>query len=293
MPNGYYRKPAFENADKISGAALAETYLKKNHHCFACPIGCGRVVAIGENDLNLPNGEFEGPEYETLGGFGSLMLNDNLKLIIKANYMCNDLGLDSISASSVIAFLMDLIEQGTITSENLDGIDLKWANMDAVFQLLEKIAYHNGIGALLGEGSMAIGKEFGIDPEQIAAIHNVEPTYHNMRAINGMALTYGISPHYGGSHNSCDYYMNTQGIAFEEIDIQSTDAKDCNPEVAQMAARLMAYRAFYSSIVMCLFANPPATTTAKYLQLITGMDVDLDKVKDWGKRILTLNVYLI
>ena len=48
-----------------------------------------------------------------------------------------------------------------------------------------------------------------------------------------------------------------------------------------MAARLMAYRAFYSSIVMCLFANPPATTTAKYLQLITGMDVDLDKVKDW------------
>ena len=198
MPNGYYRKPAFENADKISGAALAETYLKKNHHCFACPIGCGRVVAIGENDLNLPNGEFEGPEYETLGGFGSLMLNDNLKLIIKANYMCNDLGLDSISASSVIAFLMDLIEQGTITSENLDGIDLKWANMDAVFQLLEKIAYHNGIGALLGEGSMAIGKEFGIDPEQIAAIHNVEPTYHDMRAINGMALAYGISPHYGG-----------------------------------------------------------------------------------------------
>ena len=67
MPNGYYRKPAFENADKISGAALAETYLKKNHHCFACPIGCGRVVAIGENDLNFPNGEFEGPEYETLG----------------------------------------------------------------------------------------------------------------------------------------------------------------------------------------------------------------------------------
>jgi aldehyde:ferredoxin oxidoreductase len=183
---------------------------------------------------------------------------------------------------------MDLIDQGTITSENLDGIDLKWANMDAVFQLLDKIAHHDGIGVLLGEGSMAVGKEFGVDPEQIAAIHNVEPTYHDMRAINGMALAYGISPHYGGSHNSCDYYMNTQGIAFEEIDIQSTDAKDCNPEVAQMAARLMAYRAFYSSIIMCLFANPPASTTAKYLELITGMEVDLDKVKEWGERILNL-----
>ena len=140
----------------------------------------------------------------------------------------------------------------------------------------------------LEKESMAIGKEFGIDPEQIAAIHNVEPTYHNMRAINGMALAMEFHHIMVGLIHSCDYYMNTQGIAFEEIDIQSTDAKDCNPEVAQMAARLMAYRAFYSSIVMCLFANPPATTTAKYLQLITGMDVDLDKVKNWGERILHL-----
>ncbi len=196
LPVGYYRQPMYDEGDDISGSTLAETYLKKNRHCSSCPIGCGRVVEIGENEIGVPKGLFEGPEYETLAGYGSLIMNPDLKAILKANYVCNDLGIDTISSSSTFALLMDLMERGKITADDLDGHEISWGDMDTVFILLEKIAKREGIGDVLAGGSYAVMNKFGIDPEEVAVIRKCEPTYHDMRAIMGQSIAYGISPHY-------------------------------------------------------------------------------------------------
>ncbi len=288
LPVKYYRGNTFEGANNLSGSTLAETYLKKNHHCFACPIGCGRVIAMGENNLGVPTGEFAGPEYETLAGFGSVIMNSNLELAIKANYICNDVGLDTISTSSMIALTMDLSERKKITPEDIDGIEMEWGNMDIVFSLIEKITNRTGYGDLLAEGPNALIKKFSIDPDQVAAIRNSHITYHDMRSSHPMAITYGLSPHYGGSHNACDAYMVTTGLAIEEMDIESDDPHDNTPEVAQVMGRLMEYRAFYSSAIFCVFANPPPTALANYLELAIGEEFTLDNIKEIGKRIFTL-----
>jgi aldehyde:ferredoxin oxidoreductase len=289
LPVGYFRKPEFPEFDNISGATLAEKFLKKNRHCFSCPIGCGRIVGLGEgNQYGLPAEEIEGPEYETLAGFGSLILNGKMELIFKANYLCNDWGLDTISASSLMGLLMDNLAQGKIKAADLDGIDLKWGDMDGVFALLKKTALGEGCGKILAEGSVGVAKKFGIDLDQVAAVRNIEVTYHDMRAINGMSLAYGISPHYGGSHNACDMYMNALGVGFEEIGVGTTEAKENTPHVAHTAAGQMCHRALYSSIVLCVFCNPSVETISNYIKLVTGTVYDVTALKHMGERILNL-----
>jgi aldehyde:ferredoxin oxidoreductase len=288
LPVKYWRGAEFPEEDSISGATLAEKYLKRQRHCYACPIGCGRVISLGENELGLPTGEISGPEYETIASFGSLMDNPDLQKIIKANYMCSDLGIDTVSTGGTIAFLMDLVKQGKIHSSDLDGIDLKFRNMDAVFQLINKIANKKGIGEILAQGSNAVGKYFGIDKEQIATINNSEVILHDMRATHGMAIAYGLSPHYGGSHNACDMYMVSLGLSREEVGIEMVLPHENTPEMAISAANSMEYRAFYSSYGMCVFANPPTASIAKTIELGTGLPYNIERVKLIGKRVLAL-----
>lgn len=288
MPVGYFRKPGFDQFDNISGATMMEKYQKGTRACFSCPIGCGRRVQIGENSIGLPPEIIEGPEYETLAGFGALMLNGDLQQIIKCNYMCNDLGLDTISASSTIALLMDLKDQGKISNKDLDGMDLKWGDMNTVTKLLEKISTRQGIGNLLAEGSNTVGKKFGVSDDQIASCGGVEVTYHDMRSQAGMAAAYGISPHYGGSHNSCDMYMNSLGLIFEDIGIGMAPAKENTPEVGVISAKVMAYRALYSAAIMCVFANPVPATLANFLKCVTGLPIEVKDLMPYSERILAI-----
>ena len=289
LPVKYYRTSKYEEVDNVSGATIADKYLKRQRYCFACVIGCGRVIEIGENDLDLPEGQFEGPEYETIAGFGPMLGNADLKAIIKANYLCNDLGIDTISSSSILSLLMDLYNHGkTITVSDVDGLDMQWGNMDSVYQLLEKIATRSGIGDVLADGSDAVGKHFNVDPDQIATIRHIEPPYHDARSTFGMANAYALSPHYGASHCACDMYQTSLGQAHENMDIQSISPLENSPEMSIHSARLMEYRAFFSSLNMCVFAKPPATDIAKLIELGTGMAYDVERIKITGERILSL-----
>ncbi|TFG18736.1 MAG: hypothetical protein EU530_08315, partial [Promethearchaeota archaeon] len=288
LPIKYWRGTDFPEEDNISGATMREKYFKRRRHCYSCPIGCGKVITFGENELGLPKGDISGPEYETIASFGSLMDNPDLQKITKANYMCNDLGIDTVSTGGTIAFLMDLVNQGKITASDLDGVDLKFRNMEAVFQLIDKIAKKEGIGEILSKGSNAVGEHFGVDKEQIATINNSEVILHDMRATHGMAIAYGLSPHYGGSHNSCDMYMVSLGGSNEAVGMDMVLPHENSPEMAISAANTMAYRAFYSAYGMCVFANPPSETIARTIELGTGLHFDIERIKSTGKRVLAL-----
>ena len=282
LPVKYWKQGSFSEANKISGSSLVETYLKKNRHCGSCVIGCGRTVQIDQFE-DVPKDLIEGPEYETIASFGSMMLNGNLADIIKANYLCNDLGLDTISTGSTIAFLMDLYEQRKITKEIMDGLDVKWGNMETVFTLIKQIAWREGFGNEIAEGSAYLGKKYLISPNELAAIKNIEITYHDPRSSYGMLLCYALTP-VGPNHNACDMYMVSLGQPFPEIEIDSVDPKSDEYEMSVSAARLHDYRAFYSSLIMCVFCNPEPSAIAKYLSLTLGKEFSLEDIKKIGER---------
>lgn len=117
-----------EISSKLSGPTLTEHYLTKAHACSNCPVACKRTICRERRALS--GGRRTGPEYETCGTFGTLIMNSDLAAVIKANELCNRYGMDTISAGSAIAVAMELYEKGIINAETADGMKLEWGNME-------------------------------------------------------------------------------------------------------------------------------------------------------------------
>ncbi|MEM2961292.1 MAG: aldehyde ferredoxin oxidoreductase C-terminal domain-containing protein, partial [Candidatus Bathyarchaeia archaeon] len=113
-PTKNWQFGTWDKAKNISGEALKEKYLKRNTACMFCPIACGRWSEVDKGPYATVG---EGPEYETVWAFGGACGNDDLASIIRANYLCNMYGLDTISTGSTIAFAMELYDRGIITDK--------------------------------------------------------------------------------------------------------------------------------------------------------------------------------
>lgn len=182
----------FELASKLSGPTMCETYLTKTHACANCPVACKRVVAVKDGPYMTEEGP--GPEYETCGTFGTLIMNDNLAAVIKANEMCNRYGMDTISAGATIAMAMELYEQGNIDQQKTDNLDLTWGNMNTVLALLKKIAYRDGFGNILADGSLKAAPRLGATTlDAVVHVKGLELPMHDPRGFHGMGLAYMMS----------------------------------------------------------------------------------------------------
>ncbi|MEW5719638.1 MAG: aldehyde ferredoxin oxidoreductase family protein, partial [Chloroflexota bacterium] len=282
VPTKYWTQGTFDYAS-ISGNTLAETILTGRGSCHACMIGCGRKVArAAEHDL--PHAE--GPEYETLAAFGSLMLNDNLGMATYLGAQCDALGLDSITAGSTIAFAMFLREQGLVPASALDGADLRWNDPSTVSGLIEMIARREGLGDALAEGSRNFGGRYG--SEALAAqVNGMECAMHDPRAATGMAIVYATSP-IGASHNQSDYFMiDISGRVLDDLGIGATERFE-NVGKGAPVAKHQDWRAFTSSLVQCHFPNPPVKNMIELLAAATGYDVTLDNALTYGERMMNL-----
>lgn len=193
LPTKYFKQSTYDKAESISGETLTENYLIKRRACYGCSMGCGRYSGVGEGRFATP--PQEGPEYETINMFGSLCLNDNLESIIKANYLCNNLGMDTISAGSVIAFAMECFEKGVISNKDLDGKELHWGDSDAIVETLIKIANREGVGDVLANGVREAAKHFGPEAEDIALhVKGMELPAHEPRGESKiLGLQYAVS----------------------------------------------------------------------------------------------------
>ncbi|MCK5265450.1 MAG: aldehyde ferredoxin oxidoreductase family protein, partial [Candidatus Thorarchaeota archaeon] len=146
IPTKNWQTGVFENADNINGQAINDSILVKRKPCFACPIHCGRIAEIKAGPFKSKG---EGPEYETLCSFGTMCGVDNLEAITLAHFLCNEYGLDTISAGSSVAFAMECYEKGILKDEDVNGLDFSWGNSQLIVDIVEKIAKREGIGDLL------------------------------------------------------------------------------------------------------------------------------------------------
>jgi len=277
----------WEGAYNISGMTALEKTVVGKYPCFSCPIGCAKKAIVREGEYKT-EGEVEAPEVEALEGFGSMILNDNIESIVRANVLCNDYGIDTISSSSTIAFIYHLYNNGKINSEMLDGIIPKWGDINPALDFLKKISLREGIGNLLAEGSNAVGKEFKIPQDEIATVYGMEVPYHDLRANFGMAIAYAVAAPRGPCHNSCDMYTISLGIPLDEFGITTVDRYKDDSEMAIMCARLQDYRALYSSLLICNFANPLPSIITELVQTCTGLECDIEKLEIIGERIFMI-----
>ena len=188
----------FEGWEKVAWEAFEEQYAVRHKGCFGCPIACTHVYEVKEGKHGTRG---YANEYGTTYPFTSKIGNDNLAATLKTTTICDQLGLDTHSTGSAISFAMEAWQRGILTAEDTDGLDLSWGNMDAVIELLPKIAYREGFGDVLAEGTQRASKLIGRGSE--ICLVNIKGLECSCLAPGNLPVrmfAFAVSP-IGGSHH--------------------------------------------------------------------------------------------
>ena len=283
LPTRNFQQGTFEKWEAINGQALTEKYLVRHKSCYSCPIGCGRLTKVAEPGFE---GEGEGPEYETIYAMGSNCGIDNLAAVTKANYICNEQGMDTITMGSTIACAMEMFEKGYITEKDV-GMPLRFGDANALVELTRMTAEKIGFGEYLSEGSRRLAERFG-HPELAITAKGQEFAGYEPRAEQGMGLAYATSP-IGASHMRGDpAYTEILGVPFQ-IDPQTCEGKaqlvkDWQDTFAVIdAAGLCVFFSMRNLVVPDRTIRPDGIT--ELLNAATGAGYSFEEVWRAGERI--------
>lgn len=272
LPTNNFQLSQFEEAEEISGERMTEKYLVKKHPCYRCPIGCGRWI-----DLNGKQGG--GPEYETLWAFGSDCGVDDIEKIMEANFLCNELGIDTITAGATIAAAMELYQLGLIKDEELDGVSLKFGDADAMVEWTRRMALREGFGDKMADGSYRLCESYGRADLSMTVNKQELPAY-DPRGVQGQALSYATSNR-GGCHVR-GYLISPEILATpEKLDRSTTEGKALWTKIFQDLTAVI------DSVGLCLFTSFALGVTEyrEMLNAATGQNLTDEEVMMAGDRI--------
>jgi len=273
-PIKYFQEVDFAKSNCINGKALG-TILTGRIACYSCPIGCGRKISIPEFDLE----NVAGPEYQTLASLGSNLLISDLKKIALMNRLCNLSGIDTISCGSTIALATYLTEKG------IANYNIHWNDPDRVLELIDLIAKREGIGDILANGALALGKLHDAK-DLVLHVKGLELPNHDPRAFSGMATAYTMASR-GATHLEGDMYSVDLGSDVRELGIIGGDRLK-NEGKGVTAAKAQDYRAFFDSVIMCHFAYIPPQKIIDLLNLAIGSSYKLQDILKIGERSVTM-----
>ena len=275
LPTRNFQQGQFEDAESISGDAFAEQSWVKQYACFGCPIACSKITRPVDGKV------LEGPEYETVFAVGSNLSIGSQEAVIRLSQVCDEYGIDTISAGGIIGFVMELFEKSFLRAADLDGIEPRWGDCQAALALMEKLGRVEGCGEWLSEGVAAIARRFPGSESFAMHVKGLEmPAYHP-NAAKGMALGYAVSER-GACH--------LRGAPLTEV------LGGADPLKVEGKARLFrdhqAELALWNSAVLCCF--PGFGMSLKELwQLVdaaTGWGYESVRDFEWmGERISTLS----
>ena len=232
LPTHNFRQGHFDKAEAISGEALADKYLVRNSGCISCPIRCERRVIVNGREV-------KGPEYETVGLFGSNIENYDLQIINEINYQADIMGLDTISLGGTLAFAMELREKG------IADFGLQFGRTDNILEIIYKIAHCEGEYAELALGSKKLSEMYGGKEYAIHAKGLELASYEPRRSV-GMGLGYATSNR-GGCHLNGGYLALIESVGVLKADSQTHKGK---PELTVFFQNVMEA---VSSAGFCLF----------------------------------------
>jgi aldehyde:ferredoxin oxidoreductase len=204
-----------EGAARLSGPAFAEKVILKPYFCGGCVIGCGKTVQVKEGPYKTSAGG--GPEYETIDLLGANCLVDNLEAVCLANELCNRYGIDTMDTGNLVAFTMELHENGIITAADTGGVPMTWGSAEAMVEAVRMIGEGTHLGAVLSQGIARAAKVIGRGAEEFALhVKGLTISAHDPRAYNGLACSYATSNR-GAHHLSGQTHLYEHRLEVPEL----------------------------------------------------------------------------
>jgi aldehyde:ferredoxin oxidoreductase len=257
------------DASGLSGdAAIAN--LESRAGCWRCPVACEGRLEEGKGEYKYPAG-VRRVEYETQAAFGTMCLNNDTESINMLNHQCNCYGLDTISAGSVIAFAMECYEKRIITKDDTDGIELTWGNHHAIVDMIEKMAFREGFGGILADGSKVAADRIGKGAEKYA-VH-----------IGGQEL---------GMHDP-KFYNYPGSTAFARFQMDPTPGRHTQEAFGPSSFPYHLINATGSCLFSDLVGGQADGEVATrymlaFMKTVTGRDLSRDELFKCGERILNI-----
>jgi len=298
FPTRNFRMGSFPEVDKISAEALEARAFMRHLACFGCPVHCDKLYRI-------PDGPHAGTalrsvEYETISALGSGVWSGDLDAILAANRLCDELGMDTISAGRTIAFAMELWEEEILNLDDTDGLVLRWGDAKMVLRLLEMIAYRRGFGDLLAEGTRRAAQVIGRGAERYAMhVKGLEIPAQDGRAQKSMGLAHVTSSR-GADHLKAFPTIDETGYPEEG---RRRYGEQYLPEIVDPLATKYKpmlvkdgedFGAVVDSVGVCksggtfVFAELYWPDIAAALEAATGMEMPVERLKRIGERIYNL-----
>jgi aldehyde:ferredoxin oxidoreductase len=282
LPTRNFTQATFEGAEKVSGEYLNERFVAKIIGCATCAMRCDHVAVV-------PEGPYKGStsrmEFECLWALGPNCGVDRLDAIIEAMRLCNHYGIDGISTGVTIGFAMDLYENGILTKDKTDGLDLRFGNHEALIEMVKKIGARDGwLGDVLAEGTMRAAEKIGKGAEQYAChIKGLELPGYDIRGLKTAALGFSVS-YRGACHlRSGAYSPDVKGKVNRFVIEKGRgklvkDGEDLYDVI--------------DSLILCKFSRGTyydgLEDMAKYYTLATGIEMTPEELIKAGERINNL-----
>ena len=283
LPTRNFRESTFEGAEQVSGEELHRSHLQRNAGCANCTIGCERILVSRDKGDKKGKGGVR-MEYESLFALGPLCGVSDPDTVIRAASICDDLGMDTISAGATVAWAMECFERGILTTEDTGGVELCFGNGDALLHTLEDMGHRRGIGNLLAEGSRAAAEVVGKGSEAWAMqVKGLEMPGYEPRSLKTMALGLAITPR-GACHNRSSAYEADFSDRVDRLSVDETRGR--------ITAESEDFEAVLDSLIWCKFLRKAFhdfyEESAQVYSMITGWEMTADELRRCGERISNL-----
>ncbi len=256
-------------------------YVDHYEACSGCNVICGSVVEFEREGRHYRS---ERIEHESVWALGPNCGTVDLPAIMEANYLCDHLGIDTMSAGSAIAWAMEMTEKGLLTKADTDGLDFSFGNADVLRHAIEKIAAREGFGELLAQGARGAARALGKGEEYAMQVKGLDLSAYAPRAFTGMGLSFATTGR-GADHNKAFTVAAEFLGVLGDYDRYSLEGKP------HLVKTMQDSTAIIDSLIMCMFTVDLGISVelyAKCANLPTGMSITADDVYTIGERINTV-----
>ena len=283
--------------EKISGHAINEKYLVKPRSDWCCLQRCGRYTRVKDGPYAFEGGA---PEFETQSAMGSRCGNDNLESVLFGHHLANQYGMDTISLGATIAWAMEAWDEGLLTVDDTDGIDLSWGNHETIVKLTKMIAFREGFGDVLAEGSARAAEKIGRGTEEfVMAVKKQEIAGQEPRAQKSMGLA-AVTAARGADHLYAFPVLDEVGF---EDDIGKRFGEEYLPEIADrlnpkykgfMVKECEDFMVVVESVGLCKYGTqiPPEfyyEDVAEAIRVHNGLILTRADLQKIGERTVNIN----
>jgi len=276
LPTRNFRTGVFDGAEEIGGERMRQKLVSRDSACFACAVACGKVSSIhyrGEAAVT------EGPEYETVYALGSNCGIKSIHSIALSDYLCDRMGMDTITTGSVIAFMMECHERQVLKGR-LGEFKIKFGKYAELPRVIEAIARREGFGADLAEGVRHLAKAVGHNSDHYAMhVKGLELGGYDPRGAKGEGLAMATSER-GGCHHAGGYTMFPE-VFSGKMDRFTPQGK------ASLVKELRKKQLVFDSAILCVFYSGVVylDAVANLLKHATGSDFTSSRLLEAAEHI--------